>query len=189
MLGVCIRDLDPTTTSRLRTVLSNDLVALARGSSGPNMDIVYRDIRPTDLNNGVVIGKLDNPALTGDTYNNDIYSSWLKLTQNQAIGVQALCDQGPAPVVDELTFVAAPSTIGIVPVDQAWCNTIDSRIYFIDPPVWQPNEHVQINMLGHTTVSAHVDSFQWLGVIAENQSNVALPRVLLPSKTPGGPGR
>lgn len=189
MLGVSIRDLDPMSLSRLRTVLAQDLVALARGSSGPNMDIVYRDVRPTDLNNGTLIGKLDNPSLTADTYANDVYSTWTKLTQNQALGVQALADEGPVPSIDEITFVAAPTTIGIVPTDQAWCNSIDARIYFIDPPVWQPNEHPNISLLGHVTTSAHADSFQWVGIIAENQSTVGLPRVLLPSKVAGQPGR
>lgn len=189
MLGVCIRDLDPMSVSRLRTVLAQDLVALARGASGPNMDIVYRDLRPTDLNNGVLIGKLDNPALTADTYANDVYATWTKLTQNQAVGIQAIADLGPVPAIDEITFTAAPTTIGIVPVDQAWANSIDARCYFIDPPVWQPNEHVNVGLLSHAGASAHADSFQWVGIVAENQSTVGLPRVLLPGRQAGQPGR
>ena len=189
MLTVNARDLDPGSMTRLRTVLATDLVALARGSSGPNTDIVYRDLRPTDLNSGTLIGRLDNPVLTADTLNTDIYSTWANLTQNQAVGITALADVGPVPLIDEVQFVAAPTTIGICVVTQAWTNSVDARAFFIDPPVWVPQEHVQVNLLSHAGGAVHADGFQWQGVIAENMKTVGAPRTLLPPLGPGLPAR
>lgn len=180
------RDVDPGRLALMKTTLANDLVSLAGNVSG-GQDIVYRDLRPTDLNNGVLIGKLDNPALTADTYANDVYSTWTRLGPQQAVGIYGFADLSANPIVDEATFAAGPLTLAICVLDQIYASTTDMRGYFFPPIVWTPNEHVTISLLSHAGASAHADAFQWLGIIAEPVLTVAKPRPLMPAAMGGDP--
>lgn len=171
-------DVDNNALSAMRTKLANDLGRLAANSSG-GQDVVYRDLRPTDLNNGAVLGQVDNPALTADQYTTDVYSTWTRLGPNQAVGIFGFADISAAPKIDEVTMSAGPIVLAILVLDQIYASTTDVRGFFFPPIVWVPNEHVRIDMLSHTTNSAHVDAFQWLGIVAEIESTVAKPRRLL----------
>ncbi len=177
-------DIDNAALSQMRTQLAADLVRLAANSSG-GQDIVYRDLRPTDLNNGTLIGQLDNPAMTADTYAIDAYSTWTRLGPNQAVGIFGFADISAAPKVDEVSFQAGPVTLAILVLDQIYAATNDVRGFIFPPIVWVPNEHVRVDFLSHTTNSAHVDAFQWIGLVAEIESTVVKPRQLLSGRVPG----
>ena len=179
------RDITTDQIAALRRSLANDLQTLVGGPAGA-ADTVYRDVRPTDFNNGVLLGRLDTPALTADVYTNDVYATWTQLGPQQVLGIYGIADVSAAPLIDEITFSAGASVLSINELTQAWANTIDARAFFYPPIVWNVNEHVNISLLSHVGGSNHADAFQWIGIIAEITSHVALPRKLLPGqKVPG----
>lgn len=183
---VSIRDLTPDVVSLQRTTMMQDLQDMLTPVAG-NQPIIIRDVRPTDFNNGTLIGQLDTPVLTADTYNTDVYSSWTKLNSpTQLLGILGFANLSGRPILDELTFIASGQTLSINVIDQTYCNTVDSRVYFFPPLVWTFNEHVRIDMLSHAGGAAHLQPFQWVGLIAETQSVIVPPREIgLNKKVPG----
>jgi hypothetical protein len=171
--------------ANLRRTLANDLGALVAGPAQA-ADTVYRDVRPTDFNNNVLIGKLDNPTLTADVYANDIYSTWVQLGPQQVLGIYGFADLGATPVIDEITFQAGAQVLSINVLSQTYANTVDARAFFFPPIVYNVNEHVNIAMLSHAGATIHTESFEWIGIIAEITSHVAPPRRMLPGqRVPG----
>ncbi len=170
------RDFAPQDLAAMRTQLAADLVQLAAGVSG-GQDI------------GTLLGQLDTPALTADTYATDVYSTWSKLGPQQAFGLYGFASLSKAPILDEITAIAGPYTLAIVELDQTYANTADIRCFFVPPITWAPNEHVRLDMLSHAGGSAHADPFEWMALIAEIESTVVKPRRLMPAGPGGGPGR
>jgi hypothetical protein len=174
-ITVSPRDLTPANIADQRTTLMRDLQAMLAPVAG-SQPIVCRDVRPTDFNNGTLVGQLSNPALTANTYNTDIYSSWTKLLPTQVLGLIGFCNLSGTPRIDELEFHASGQVLGIQVVDLAYSNTIDSRVFFFPPITWVYNEHVQIDMLSYAGATLSQCPFEWLGIIAETQSQVVPPR-------------
>lgn len=177
-VSVPVRDVTPQDLAAMRVQLAHDLQTIVGGVSG-GQDVVYRDLRPTDLNNGTLVAGLQNPAVTANTYTTDVYSSWTALGPQQAVGIYGYADLSVAPFADEFTFVAGPYTLSICVVDQAYANTQDTRVLFWPPLVWVPNEHLRIDVISRSTLAASLYNLQWIGILAEITKTVVPPRQLV----------
>lgn len=182
---ISAKDITVDQVQNLRRTLANDLGSLVAGPAS-GADSVYRDARPTDFNNGTLIGRLDTPALTADTYTTDVYATWTALGPQQVLGIYGFADVSASPLIDEITFQAGASVLSINVLTALYANTDEVKGYFIPPIVWNVNEHVNISMLSHAGGGAHADAFVWIGLIAEMTSHVSRPRPLLPGqRVPG----
>lgn len=163
--------------------LAQDLELILRDHVGQGPAITIRDARPTDFNGGTVLGALTTPVLTADTYNNNVYSAFA-LSDHQVLGIYGLAVKTGDPVIDELTWVVNDATTGVNVLTQAWCNTVDARVFFYPAIVWPFNSTVQVNMLSHAGALVGANVIEWLGIIAETQSAYSsVPKLLVPLKT------
>ena len=162
--------------------LARDLETILRDHVGKGPAITIRDLRPTDVNNGTLIGAITTPVLTADTYNNNVYSSFT-LNDHQVIGIYGLAVKSGQPALDELTWVVNSVTTGVNVLTQAWVNTVDPRALFYPPLVWPFSSTVQVNMLSHAGAVVNANVIEWLGVVAETQSAYsATPPMLVPGQ-------
>lgn len=172
------READVNLIARMKAQLIADLTQIVRSTSGV-IDLVYRNVRPTDFQNGTVTGRLNNPnALVANTYATDQWPNFT-LTSTQALGIFGYAAIGANPQIDELTFIAGPVTLSITPLDVLYAEVDRVKAYIIDPIVWGPTEHVRIDVLAGAAVAQFAEQFAFEGIIVEPEKLVAKPRTLV----------
>jgi len=164
--------INPDRLAQLRVTLARDLTTIVQDANR-GVNVVVRDLRPTDLNNGTLKGAVTTGALTADTLASDAYSSWTALTATQAVGIYGLANTTASPAVSEVQFIAGPYTLAITEIGMMYAAN-QTFGYFVDPITWLPTEHVNISYLSPTT---QTDTVEWMGYIAEQDKLVAPPRL------------
>ncbi len=171
---------DHATVAAMKRQLALDLMSMVKDANG-GIDVVYRPLRPTDLNNGTVLGRTVSGALTGGTVATDIFSSWTNLTAVQAVGIYGFASLAANPLIDEIQFVVGSGggsqTLAIIELDEIYALQ-EAVGYFLPPVVWQPNEHVGVALLAGTSVTN--EQISLLGYVAEPAGKtVVRPRTLV----------
>lgn len=171
---------DHATIAAIKRQLALDLMSMVKDANG-GIDVVYRPLRPTDLNNGTTLGRTVSGSLTGGTVATDIFSTWTNLTAVQAVGIYGYAALSANPLIDEIQFVVGAGggsqTLAIVELDEMYALQ-ESVGYFVPPICWQPNEHLGIALLAGTSVTNEPISL--MGYIAEPAGKtVVRPRTLV----------
>ena len=130
-----------------------------------------------------MVGAITTPALTADVYSPNVYSS-LVLNDHMIVGIYGIAVKAGTPLLDELTWIVNDKTTGVNVLTQAWVNTEDPRAIIYPAVVWPYSSNVQVNMLSHKGGVAGANVIEWLGVVAETQSQYsATPPALVPGKS------
>src|SRR5215472_6705585 len=142
-----------------------------------SQDLIYRDVTATDFNNGTNLGRLNNPvALVANTPAVDVFSTFT-LASFQSLVLFGIALIGPAFAIDEIQLavgVGSSQMLAKIPLDQLYAE--QDTIGYFDPVVWNPLEHVAINMLSSAGALINTETFQFLGYMGEQRGRQVNPR-------------
>lgn len=164
--------------SILKNKLINDLMSAARGTS-TQQPLIYRDVTPEDVNPnasaGLQTAQLNNPsALVADTLLTGLFNT--RLDNSVAIGFFGYAALSPNPQIQLITFQIGTAVVTAqFELGPIYADSMQPTGYFDTPPIFTPQQYLNVGLLASAAVAANAEPFALLGYIVEPAGRTVQP--------------
>ncbi len=164
--------------SILKNKLINDLMSAARGTS-TQQPLIYRDVTPQDVNpdatSGLQLAQLSNPnALVANTLLTNQFNT--QLQNSVAIGFFGYAAIAPSPAIQLITFQIGTAVVtSQFELGPIYADAQQVTGYFDTPPIFTPQQFLNVGFLASAAVAAGAEPFVLLGYIVEPAGRTVQP--------------
>ena len=146
---------------------------LARGTNSV-ANLLYRNLRATDVEGGTLTGHLVNPsALTANQYATDVFPNFTT-KQTQAFAIFGIALLNDAPTLDEVTIYVGADIVAVLPLGEIKApasGTTPQEGYIFDPVWVPPQTHCRIDLLSGDGQTISLEAFNLIGYVGEKSGD------------------